>query len=98
MLKKWWQQPAVRQAVIVFVLLRLFLSGWAMVAQLASPVPDEVDEVVRPYLNQPILNDGASVINLSSVNAYTGMANTAIYAASKAALSIISTAASTSTS
>ena len=46
----------------------------------------------------PILNDGASVINLSSVNAYTGMANTAIYAASKAALSIISTAASTSTS
>lgn len=34
----------------------------------------------------PILNDGASIINLSSVNAYTGMPNTAIYAASKAAL------------
>ena len=34
----------------------------------------------------PILNDGASVINLSSVNAYTGMPNTAVYAASKAAL------------
>ena len=34
----------------------------------------------------PILNDGASVINLSSVNAYTGMPNTAIYAASKAAM------------
>lgn len=34
----------------------------------------------------PILNDGASVIYLSSVNAYTGMPNTAIYAASKAAL------------
>ncbi|HAA13375.1 MAG TPA: short-chain dehydrogenase [Cytophagales bacterium] len=34
----------------------------------------------------PILNEGASVINLSSINAYTGMANTAIYAASKAAM------------
>ncbi|MCA9917181.1 MAG: hypothetical protein KC445_04480, partial [Anaerolineales bacterium] len=58
--KNWWQQPAVRQAVLIFVLLRLFLSGWAMVAQLASPVPDEMDEVVRPYLQQPILSDGAA--------------------------------------
>jgi len=34
----------------------------------------------------PILRDGASVINLSSINAYTGMPSTAVYAASKAAL------------
>lgn len=34
----------------------------------------------------PILNEGASVINLSSVNAYTGMPSTIIYAATKAAL------------
>jgi len=34
----------------------------------------------------PLLNDGASIINLSSINAYTGMPNTSIYAASKAAL------------
>ena len=34
----------------------------------------------------PILQDGASVINLSSINAYTGMPNTAVYAASKAAM------------
>ena len=34
----------------------------------------------------PILKDGASVINPSSINAYTGMPSTAIYAASKAAL------------
>ncbi|MEM0941277.1 MAG: SDR family oxidoreductase [Bacteroidota bacterium] len=32
----------------------------------------------------PIVNDGASITNLSSVNAYTGMPNTAVYAASKA--------------
>lgn len=34
----------------------------------------------------PVLKDSASIINLSSINAYTGMPNTAIYAASKAAL------------
>ncbi len=34
----------------------------------------------------PILNEGASIINLSSINAYTGMPNTAVYSASKAAL------------
>ncbi|MBK8899899.1 MAG: hypothetical protein IPM53_01830 [Anaerolineaceae bacterium] len=60
MLRNLWRQPAVRHAVIIFVVLRLFLSGWAVLAQLASPVPDEVDEVVRPYLNQPILNDGVA--------------------------------------
>ncbi len=43
----------------------------------------------------PLLNEGASVINLSSVNAYTGMSNTAIYAASKAALNSFTRTAAT---
>ena len=43
----------------------------------------------------PLLNDGASVINLSSVNAYTGMPNTAVYAASKAALNAYTRTAAT---
>ena len=43
----------------------------------------------------PILNDGASIINLSSINAYTGMPNTAIYGASKAALNSYTRTAST---
>ncbi|MGB3800442.1 MAG: SDR family oxidoreductase [Lewinella sp.] len=43
----------------------------------------------------PILNDGASVVNLSSVNAYTGMATTAIYAASKAAMNSFTRTAAT---
>lgn len=43
----------------------------------------------------PLLNDGASVINLSSVNAYTGMANTSIYAASKAAMNSYTRTAAT---
>jgi NAD(P)-dependent dehydrogenase (short-subunit alcohol dehydrogenase family) len=43
----------------------------------------------------PILSEGASIINLSSVNAYTGMPNTAVYAASKAALNSYTRTAST---
>ncbi|WP_298424595.1 SDR family oxidoreductase [uncultured Kordia sp.] len=43
----------------------------------------------------PILNDGASIINLSSINAYTGMPNTAIYAATKAALNSFTRTAAT---
>lgn len=43
----------------------------------------------------PILSEGASIINLSSVNAYTGMPNTAIYAASKAAMNSYTRTAAT---
>lgn len=43
----------------------------------------------------PILNEGASIINLSSVNAYTGMPNTAVYAASKAAMNSFTRTAAT---
>lgn len=43
----------------------------------------------------PVLKDGASVINLSSINAYTGMPNTALYAASKAGLNAFSRTAAT---
>jgi NAD(P)-dependent dehydrogenase (short-subunit alcohol dehydrogenase family) len=43
----------------------------------------------------PVLKNGASIINLSSINAYTGMPNTAIYAASKAALNAYTRTAAT---
>ena len=43
----------------------------------------------------PILNEGASIINLSSINAYTGMPNTAVYAASKAAMNSFTRTAAT---
>lgn len=43
----------------------------------------------------PVLSDGASIINLSSINAYTGMPTTAIYAASKAALNAYTRTAAT---
>ena len=43
----------------------------------------------------PHLNDGASIINLSSINAYAGMPNSAIYGASKAALNSYTRTAAT---
>ena len=43
----------------------------------------------------PILNEGASIINLSSVNAYTGMATSAVYAATKAGLNAFTRTAAT---
>ncbi|NQX90897.1 MAG: SDR family NAD(P)-dependent oxidoreductase, partial [Flavobacteriales bacterium] len=43
----------------------------------------------------PIINEGGSIINLSSVNAYTGMPNTAVYAASKAAMNSYTRTAAT---
>ena len=43
----------------------------------------------------PIISDGGSIINLSSINAYTGMPNTAIYGASKAALNSYTRTAAT---
>ncbi len=43
----------------------------------------------------PLLKEGASVINLSSINAYTGMTNTAVYAASKAAMNSYTRTAAT---
>jgi NAD(P)-dependent dehydrogenase (short-subunit alcohol dehydrogenase family) len=43
----------------------------------------------------PILKEGASIINLSSINAYTGMPNTAVYAATKAAMNSYTRTAAT---
>ncbi|MGY6649744.1 SDR family NAD(P)-dependent oxidoreductase [Wenyingzhuangia sp. IMCC45574] len=43
----------------------------------------------------PIVNDGGSIVNLSSINAYTGMPNTAVYSASKAALNAYARTAAT---
>ncbi|WP_422858534.1 SDR family NAD(P)-dependent oxidoreductase [Flagellimonas sp. S174] len=43
----------------------------------------------------PIIKDGGAIINLSSVNAYTGMPNTAVYAASKAAMNSYTRTAAT---
>lgn len=81
MLKNLWRQPAVRHALLIFVVLRLFLSGWAVLAQLTSPVPDAADEVIRPYLQQPILNDGAAGLLLGPWQRFDALHYTRIAAA-----------------
>lgn len=43
----------------------------------------------------PLIKDGGTIINLSSINAYTGMPNTAVYAASKAAMNSYTRTAAT---
>ncbi len=81
LLKNLWRQPAVRHALILFVVLRLFLSGWAVLTQLVSPVPNTVDEVVRPYLHQPILNDGVAGLLLGPWQRFDALHYTRIAAA-----------------
>jgi len=68
------------------------VAAFAPVGQVSEELFDNIMDInfkgafftLQKFL--PLLNDGASVINLSSINAYTGMPNTAVYAASKSAL------------
>ncbi len=82
----------------------LFINaGVASFAPLEFLAEEEYDRIMNINLKGaiftlqkflPTLKEGSSVIFLSSVNAYTGMANTMAYAASKAALnSVMRTAA-----
>ncbi len=49
-----------KQALILFIVLRLFLSFWAIVSLTINPLPEGADEVVRPYLGEPQLTEGIS--------------------------------------
>lgn len=51
-------KSAVKSSLIIFGAVRIFLSLWAVVVLAIVPLPEEPDEVVRPYLNEPILDDG----------------------------------------
>jgi hypothetical protein len=51
-------KSAVKPALIIFVAARIFLSLWAVVVLTIVPLPEEPDEAVRPYLGEPILDDG----------------------------------------
>lgn len=53
-------KTAVKPALIIFLTTRVFLSLWAIVALAVNPLPAEPDEVVRPYLGEPILDEGAA--------------------------------------
>ena len=50
--------PSFKTGTAVFWVMRIFLTIWAIVALAVSPLPKEPNEVERPYLGQPILNEG----------------------------------------
>jgi hypothetical protein len=51
-------QTAVSRALLIFIIFRLFLVVWAVVAANINPVPETPDEVLRPYLGAPQLTTG----------------------------------------
>jgi hypothetical protein len=51
---------ALRLALITFVVVRLFLVLWATLVLAIRPIPAEPDELLRPYLGEPILSQGAA--------------------------------------
>ena len=80
MLKTLWRQPAVRQSLLIFVALRLFLSLWASLALQLIPPPEALTAVGGPYLNQPVLNDGAAGLLLGPWQRFDAMHYTRIAA------------------
>jgi hypothetical protein len=58
--KQWLQYPSVKYALIIFIIIRLLLTIWSLVALVINPLPEEPDEAVRPYLGEPILDEGIS--------------------------------------
>ena len=59
-LKRWWQETAVQQSLILFLILRVLLTVWAVIVLWLLPLPVEADEVARPYLGLPLLDEGAA--------------------------------------
>src|SRR5690606_11811353 len=54
------RSPALRTALILFIIARLLLSGWALLVTALIPLPEQPDELLRPYVGAPILDDGAA--------------------------------------
>lgn len=52
--------PAVRYALVILIVSRLFLSIWAVAVLSIRPHPQEPNEVLRPYLGQPRQVEGLS--------------------------------------
>lgn len=53
-------RPYFKTALLIVVVMRLFLAGWAIIALQINPLPPIPDDVLRPYVEQPILDDGVA--------------------------------------
>jgi hypothetical protein len=63
--KRLFSDPAIRHALLVFFATRLLLTLWAVVVLAIQPLPSEPDEVLRPYLGEPVLDEGWPRVLLS---------------------------------
>ncbi|GIK54805.1 MAG: hypothetical protein HND44_04695 [Chloroflexi bacterium] len=77
---RWWRDTAVRQGLIIFIVLRLLLTVWTVVVLLVQPLPAEADEVLRPYQGQPILDSGMAGLLLGPWQRFDALHYTAIAA------------------
>lgn len=59
-LRRLANSPAVRRSLLLFLIARLIVSLWAIAVLTFVPLPDQPDEFLRPYLGEPILDEGAS--------------------------------------
>ena len=62
--RSWNARPAVRFALLVFLVSRLVITAWAILVLAILPLPEEADEVLRPYLGQTPLESGFSALIL----------------------------------
>lgn len=53
-----WSDTAVRQAILIFIVLRIFLSVWGVVAITVNPPPEDAPDIISQQLGQPSLNEG----------------------------------------
>lgn len=53
-------KTAIKSSLIIFLATRIFLSVWAVLVLTIIPLPKTPDEVVRPYLNEPVFDEGIS--------------------------------------
>ena len=59
-LTQWLKQPSLKRAFLIFIIVRLFLVVWSIVSLAINPLPQDVDEAIRPYLGEPVLDKGVS--------------------------------------
>lgn len=56
----WLRQPAFARPLLLFVAVRLLLTGWMALMVAMLPPPAAADEAIRPYLGEPPLREGAA--------------------------------------
>lgn len=73
-------KQALKTAVFTYLILRFLFSFWAILSLAINPLPEEPDEEIRPYLNQPLLTNGTAGILLGPWQRFDALRYTKIAA------------------